>query len=668
MKGMAMEKLVFIGNLEPYMNQIATERKAQYLRLLEEADRYETMELPAEHPKKSSTYMGIAIVNLALAYRLSKQEKYLIHAKRFMNTVLSYEKWGNAHLVNVDLSASWILFGLSLGYDWLKPYLTQDEKCRIAAKLKHHAKIIYDHRKQTYGSDWSTNYYQNHNWINLNGLATAGYVLQGEDEYAADYIEMAKENFSRVYSYLADDGSNYEGVVYWRYGGMWLFVYAHLLKQQEGIDYFKTCGYLRNTFYYRLYQSCGDFRQQMNYGDCHDRHSGHTPCVYYKTAAEYRDGYAQTLGNLVLREFLQEEAEESKVKPGILPEAAFEFLWYDPTVEEKALNELPLARFFEDLGLLQIRENWEPDSKVFTIKCGCPGGKKQWHRGWQLNREEGIDCLALSHHHPDNLSYIFARGSEYLTCEDGYNRNLMPDNHNVILVDGQYTDAKDVNDVYMSSVAIRLKDESSEEIEKSYLGEVTYFEQDHSVVLYKGDTAGIYPKALKMNQVSRTLFTDGLGFWVFVDICSSKEEHIYQLISNTDHKAEEKPDGTFVYPMETGNIRYAVFSNKGMTHTAYDQNIVAVMTTQEPDKVCRAHIETLATRSSEKQKDQVFFECFTFEEDKTQVEWKDNALTIQRGEKRYQIYFDEKSYTITATMWADGQEKSWTIPSDRSCR
>ena len=183
-----MPKLVFIGDLEPLMEQIGGARRKQYERLLAEAARYETMELPAVHPKKSSTYMGIAIVNLALAYRLSKDEKYLTHAKRFMNTVLSYEKWGNAHLVNVDLSASWILFGLSLGYDWLKPYLSEDERKRIAAKLKHHARIIYEYRKETYGKDWSTNYYQNHNWINMNGLATAGYVLQGEDEYAEHYI------------------------------------------------------------------------------------------------------------------------------------------------------------------------------------------------------------------------------------------------------------------------------------------------------------------------------------------------------------------------------------------------------------------------------------------------------------------------------------------------
>ena len=107
--------MIFIGDLEPYRKEIAGKRKKQYQRLLEQADRYKTMVLPEEHPKESTTYMGIAIPNLALAYCLSGDEEYLHQAKRFIRTVLSYEKWGNAHLVNVDLSASWILFGLSLG-------------------------------------------------------------------------------------------------------------------------------------------------------------------------------------------------------------------------------------------------------------------------------------------------------------------------------------------------------------------------------------------------------------------------------------------------------------------------------------------------------------------------------------------------------------------------
>lgn len=632
-----MNKLVFIGDLTPYQNEITGARKKQFDRLCAQADRYESMVLPEVHPKESTTYMGIAIVNLALAYRLSGKEKYLNEAKRFMNAVMSYEKWGNAHLVNVDLSASWILFGLSLGYDWLKGYLTEDERKRVSEKLRHHAKIIYDYKRETFGKGWSTNYYQNHNWINMTGLAAAGYALEGEWEEAVAYIEEAKANFARVFSYLADDGSNYEGVPYWRYGGMWLFVYAHLLKVQEGTDYFKISNYLKNTFYYRLYQSCGDLKQQMNFGDCHDRHSGHPACVYYKTAAEYKDGFAQTFGNLVLDEFLMEEASESKIKPGILPEAAFEFLWYDPAVPEKDLSSLPTVRYFEDLGLLSIRDGWSRDSKVFTIKCGYPGGKKQWKTGFRLLREEGIDCLSLSHHHPDNLSYIFSKGSEYLTCEDGYNRNIMADNHNVILVDRRFTDVVDVNDVYVKSVKLRMEQEGQDFDETEYCGTVTSMEQDGTVVVYRGETTGIYPKEQEMKEVSRLLFTDGLSFWIFADVCRSEKPHLYQLISNTDLQAEAISQNCYRYPMETGPIRYTVFSDKEMTSRQYGQEVVSVMTTQEPDKVCKTFIKTLAFESAAPSKEQIFMECFTFEDEKTELDWDGRTLTVGHGDKKYMV-------------------------------
>ena len=60
--------MIFIGDLEPYRKEISGKRKKQYQRLLAQADRYKTMVLPEEHPKESTTYMGIAIPNLALAY------------------------------------------------------------------------------------------------------------------------------------------------------------------------------------------------------------------------------------------------------------------------------------------------------------------------------------------------------------------------------------------------------------------------------------------------------------------------------------------------------------------------------------------------------------------------------------------------------------------------
>jgi len=39
---------------------------------------------------------------------------------------------------------------------------------------------------------------------------------------------------------MADDGSDYEGVVYWRYGTIWTAIYFDLLKDQEGDNLFEA--------------------------------------------------------------------------------------------------------------------------------------------------------------------------------------------------------------------------------------------------------------------------------------------------------------------------------------------------------------------------------------------------------------------------------------------
>ena len=634
--------LVFIGDLGPYRAGLNGARREKYRRLLDEADRSAGMQLPAQHPAESTTYMGIAMVNLALAYRLSGDERYLQHARRFMKTVVGYEKWGNAHLVNVDLSASWILFGLSLALNWLRDDLAPEEQQQVIEKISRHAEIILKYRRDTYGHGWSTNYCQNHNWINMTGLAAAGYVLEQEGLNGHPYVEEAKEDFERVFSLLPEDGSNYEGAVYWRYGGMWLFVYAHLLKVQEGIDLFRASSYLRNTFYFRLYLSAGDLKQQLNYGDCHDRYSGHTACVYYKTASEYRDGYAQTLGDLVTREFLREEAENSKVKPGILPEAAFEFLWYDPTMEGKPLEELPLRRYFPDLGLLTLRSGWDRTAGVFAMKCSSPGGDRQWEQGWRMVREEGIDLFSLSHHHPDNLAYVYARGGEFLTCEDGYNRNLMPDNHNVLLVDGQYTDASDVNDVWMASVRLRQEREGTAFRPETYRGHVTGLVTDGSMTLYRAENTAVAPESLRMQEISRLLITDGLRFGIFVDVLRSETPHRYTVLSNTDRPAMAE-GCAWRYPMTGGDILYRVSSDGAVTARQYEQQVTSVMTTQEPDKVCRTRIHTLAHVSAEPQCEQILIECFAPE-----------AAQIERRDEAWEIRLREETLTVIPGPIQDG--------------
>lgn len=594
-----MNDLILIPNLSLLKRECKTLKRKQIYRLLDEVNRYLVITLPKEPPKQSTTFIGISIMNLALAYLITEDSRYLAKAREYINTVCGYQFWGNAHLVNVDLSASWILFGLSLGYNWLYDFLSLEERDLILNKLKYQADIMLEYKLKTAGSGWSTNYWQNHNWINMTGLACCGYAIYKEYPKAIVYIDEAKKNFSKVFGYLADDGSNYEGVTYWRYGGMWLFVYADLLNDREGINWFLKSDYLKNTFYYRLYQS-STLNRQLNFGDCHDRYSSHSIAVYYKYAAMYNDGYAQALGNLVLDKYLYEEQYQSKLKPGILYEAGFELLWFDPKVKECNFANLPLVRKFDDLGLVCIRNGFNEDSTVFSFKCGYPGGRKQWLNGWKEYYDNHKKVLALAHNHPDNLSYILTKGHEYLVIDDGYNRNIKPYDHNSLLVDGHLCDASDCSDVYMESASLRIN--HNEFDYKNYYGELIYFKTFNGLTILKGDNTRLYPLNLKMKQVSRSVLTDNLKYIVFINNFSSEIEHRYETVFNTDVKGINKENGIFSYKVGMESFKHYIYAQNS-TYSQFYHEVSSVMTTQEPDKKCITKMECMSFYNKEKCKD-----------------------------------------------------------------
>ncbi|WP_164506911.1 DUF4962 domain-containing protein [Lapidilactobacillus bayanensis] len=426
-----MSNYLLIGSqIDEYQESINTYRKKLFLRLLKQCYRYTTLKIPTTHPQKSITYMGMAIVNLALAYRLTGQEDYLQEAKRWMASICKYEKWGNAHLVDVDLSASWVLIGLALGFDWLSKDLDVDTTTLIVSKLILQGQKMYDFKEKNFGSSWTIKYWQNHNWINHTAMYIAGQSLIKNTTFsdANIWIKDAQQNFAEVFAGLADDGSDYEGAVYWRYGVFWLFIFNEVAYQLGDTNYYCNSGFLRNTFYYRLYQSNGDLQSQVGFGDCHDRQSSHSIAMYYLIAKRYNDGYAQNIGNLVSSKFLYHEAYESKIKPGILPEAAFEFLFYDKTVIPKHVVSLPLSRNFPDLGLVYIRSSWQKDALIYTTKCSAPGGNKQWKMLQQL-KHQGLDALGLDHHHPDNNSFVLLANNSFLAVDEGYDRSATVGDH-----------------------------------------------------------------------------------------------------------------------------------------------------------------------------------------------------------------------------------------------
>ena len=623
---------LFIKDMDELLRK--TDDPQLYSRLRNECERLASLYLPEEHPKKSTTYIGVSIMNLSLMYLISKEERFLHEAERFISAVLRYRNWGNAHLVNVDLSAAWILFGLSLSYDWLKDEFEPEFREKVKAKLRFHASCIYDYAVEHHSDSWPVEYWQNHNWIDFTGLAAAGYALRSDfPEEAGKYIAIAKKDFGFVYSVLSEDGSNYEGIPYWRYGGMWLFVYAWLAFTEEDIDYFSRSPYLEKTFFFRLYQGSGTLLRQLDFGDCHDRYSSNPICVYYLVSRMYRNGYAANLVEKVRNVFFEEEAFISKVGPGLLFEAGFEYIWYDDSVESASFDSLPRTVIFPDLGLVTKRESWSDDSRVFSFKCGAPGGMKQLVTATAIE-EKGIHCLSLSHNHPDNQSYLLVRGEDYLIREDGYNRNILPGEHSNILVDGMYTDASDVNDVYLESMRIRRdEDPHFNPVEDRYYGEIESFSDENGNLFISSENSGIYPVRLRMDHVKRKVFSPDLRFILFYDYLSSPEPHEYSIGLNSDEKAEVLEGGRRF--LRSHDAHYDVFSSSPLVHSNEDYHVKAIMTTQEPDKFVEVDIKRAVSSTADKCQDASFFELIYYTGDIAGSSFDGKTLAVDTVEGKY---------------------------------
>ena len=194
-----MDYLLIDKNLDKLKKEITGEKQDNFIRLIEQCRLYEVEKLPSKHPPTSTTFMGMAAANLSLAYLLTKQEHYLEEAKRWIFTAVNYNSWGYRFLVDVDLSASWLLYGLGLSYDWIKEYLTAEEKKELLDKLIIQGDKIYNYGEINRGNCWSTDYFQNHNWINYTGLLTTAYAIKDDYKESYKWIQTIKDNFNRVF-------------------------------------------------------------------------------------------------------------------------------------------------------------------------------------------------------------------------------------------------------------------------------------------------------------------------------------------------------------------------------------------------------------------------------------------------------------------------------------
>ncbi|AEJ62007.1 hypothetical protein Spith_1747 [Spirochaeta thermophila DSM 6578] len=567
-------------SLQEWRSLARSTHKRQYQHLLDHVSGYLTSRPPEEHPDDSITYTGAAVANLALAYLLSEDERFLSALRQWMDVVIHYPHWGKHRKPDHDLDAAWLLFGLGLVYNWLGAELSEEERSRLKAKLLLQGRRMFAYATEIKG-DWTYHFWQNHNWICFAGLATAGYALKNEAPEAETWCDTALENFKSVFSLLPDDGSDYEGATYWRYGIPWLLIADHLFEEQVGIALRDLSGFLSKTFFFRLYISGPNLVDTAHFGDCHDRRSAHSKAVLYRLASLFRNGYAQWLASYFdeIGEW-DREAQEGLVRPGLGPEAFLEFLWFDPMVEPTPVQTLPHFHVFADLGLASVRTGWDRDATVLVYKCSQPSGYKPWHYGHALFRKYGWHTISAGHAHPDEHTFVLMKGNDHLVVDEGYNRTCYSRYHSTLLVDGKGQYQEGGYNVF-------------EGLGADWGGRLDEWLGLDGLFYVRGEAVNAYDRSLQLHNVSRDmLFIDGEMLLVH-DYLRSEVPHRYQWLLQMDAPPLKEGEDRFVLHVGKSTMGIHIHHPSSVVSILKEQQVSANPTSANPKWVLTRTLHTL---------------------------------------------------------------------------
>ncbi|MDO6488990.1 DUF4962 domain-containing protein [Colwellia sp. 6_MG-2023] len=647
-----MNYLLINDQLDVLKAELKTCRKEHLTRLLEQCSAYENEVLSVEHPHTSITYIGMAAANLSLAYLLTEQDHYLQEAKRWIFTAVNYDVWGYGFLVDVDLSASWLLYGLGLSYDWIKDYLTEEERSQFLNKLILQGNKIFDYGQENLGHCWSTNYWQNHNWINYSGLLTTAYAIRSEHQGAQVWIDEIKDNFEKVFEYLPEDGSNYEGTGYWRYAINFFLSAADYIREDGGPNYFNA-GFLKNSFDYRIYQSAPNWEENINFADVHDRRSSHSVAAYYKIASEYNNEQSQWLGEMVRTKFLFREAYQSKIFPGILPEAFLELIWFNPEIEEKSPEALPLTKYFPDLGLVVMRSSWDTDATHLSFKSSPAGGHKQWELSWKLDKENDWKTRSLTHYHVDFNHFILIHNGASLAIDEGYNRTSKAEVHNLITVDGtgcvgeKIWDEGDLSDPKLFDLNCKGIHNVWRDVPEEAIAKIEAFSNDNGYTYVVGESSKMYYPEMELTRNARHIINSECGYFIFLDELESQLEHTFTWRMHSEKYANQVSQNQFEIINGTGALNvFTVFPE--VRATKVDETLVEeIMTPQRPDDIRRISLKTLLIENPEKSKNSYFLNVLQ-PKDAIQGDASDNiSVTSIKGEHCIGVEITSKDHIET---------------------
>jgi hypothetical protein len=373
---------------------------------------------------------------------------------------------------------------------------------------------------------------------------------------------------------------------------------------------------MKNTFDYRLYQTAPNWEENINFADVHDKRSSHSISAYYKIASEYNNGHAQWLGELVRTKFLFREAYQSKIFPGILPEAFLELIWFNPEIKPQSPESLPLTKHFPDLGLVVMRSSWDTDATHLSFKSSPAGGHKQWQLSWELDKKNDWKTRSLTHYHVDFNQFILVHNGASLVIDEGYNRTSKAEIHNLVTVDGtgcvgeKIWDEGDLSDPVLFDLNCKGIHNVWRDVPESAIAKVEAFSNDNGYSYVVGESSLMYYPEMELTRNARHIINSECGYFILLDELESNLEHTYTWRIHSERYASKISDEQFQIVNGKGALNvFTVFPQERATKI--DETLVEeVMTPQRPDDIRRISLKTLLVENPVKSKNTYFLNVF----------------------------------------------------------
>jgi hypothetical protein len=299
---------------------------------------------------------------LALAWRLTGNEKYAAKAKENLLTVCAFKDWNPSHFLDV----AWMSHSVGLGYDWLFDYLDAESRAKIKAGLiKNGLKPgLACYRGK---GKWCVRSRFNWNLVCNSGLIVGALAIAETDpKYAEVIIPKTVKFLPRAMATYAPDGAWPEGSSYWEYATQHTVFGLAAMETALGTDFglSKMKG-MSQTGLYGIYIA-GPTGLYFNFGDAYEEGRRQNIPFLFWLARRYDKPFLAD----AQREMIFEPGRCCRPDPRY-PADPHDFIWYVPPGKTRPVA-LALDKYFRGpVEVAVFRSAWNDPNALFVgVKAG----------------------------------------------------------------------------------------------------------------------------------------------------------------------------------------------------------------------------------------------------------------------------------------------------------